>query len=280
MKSFPGDGDSSVCPTGAVSWPLDSNSGPTVVTEACTGCGICVQRCPAAAIQLGHDGIAIVFDNDTPTLKVKKSGDAVATRANFERATRERRIAVASDESLARVAARIFDIGGQSGPRFPNLVARNLLVALGWSTAMRRAGDTNVRMDLLAQRDGLLCVTEVEFSDAVIDAPRSVLDGLAVLRGRYGVPAEFSAGLVVVGALPNQRSEYWHVMSDIEKTLGVRLHTATAGSLVLLVWEGAQLRHLPFASLGAPSIRSDIEKNLGTKLGITLGEAAALEAAK
>lgn len=280
MTSFPGDGDMSVCPTGALIWSLDAGSGPIVDSDACIGCGICVQRCPVGAIQLTASGTAKVFDEDTRTLKTACDGDALKTREPFDVAERIRRVAVASDKSIDRLSARIVDVGDRSGPKFPNLLVRNLLTAAGWTTAMRRAGDTNVRLDLLAERKSTLCVTEVEFSDAVIDAPRSVLDGIAVLRSRYQVAADLSVGLVVVGALPNQRSEYWHVISDVKGVLGVKVHTVSAGALVLLVWEGVALHHLPFASLGNPSIRADIERNIGNRLCISPCAAAALEAPK
>lgn len=280
LPSFPSDGDLSVCPTGAFGWPIDVGVGPVVMPDLCIGCGLCIDRCPVGAIQLGTDGTARVLDDDTPTLKCTKSADALHARVAFERAARSARMAVASDTGLERLAQRISSTGMAGGPKFPNLLTRNLLAGLGWRVAMRRSGDTNIRMDLLAQRASSLCVTEVEFSDAVIDAPRNVLDGIAVLRARYRIPEGALVGLVVAGALPNQRSEYWHVISDIEKALGVRVHTATAAALVLLLWEGRTLEKLPFAALGQSSIRGDIEENIGHTLNLSQGVASALEARK
>jgi hypothetical protein len=86
--------------------------------------------------------------------------------------------------------------------------------------------------------------------------------------------------LVVASVLPNQRSEYWHVMSDIETALGLRVHTVTVGALALLVWAGKLLTHQPFGHLGSPSIRADIERNLSERLSISFGCAGALEAPK
>lgn len=280
LKAFPGDGDTSVCPTGALEWPIDAGAGPRVVESACVGCGLCVQRCPVGAIQLDVRRLAKVLDADTPTLKTSADDDGGKTRAAFESAERERRVAFATDSGLLAFYERIENVGRSNGPRFPNLITRNLLAAVGWRTAMRRAGDTNIRLDLLAQKESLICIAEVEFSDAIIDAPRSVLDGLAVLRSRYGVKPEASIGLVITNSLPNQRSEYWAVMSDIEAVLGLRVHTLTVGALALLVWSGQPLTHLPIGNLAKQSIRAEIEENLAEELPITLGCAGAFEAQK
>lgn len=280
LMIFPGDSDLSICPTGALDWPIDSDDGPSIDAAHCIGCGLCVQRCPVGAIQLGIDGIAKVLDNDTRTLKRSELAETESTRSAFIEAVRVSQMAIISDNNIERLTDRISSKGiNNSGPKFPNLFTRNLLKEVGWNASMRRAGDTNVRMDVIAQSSGLICVTEVEFSDAVIDAPRNVLDGIAVLRMRYGL-SKLTAGLVVVYALPNQRSEYWHVISDIEKILDVRIYTISATALILLLWEGCTLNHLPFASLEKASIRSDIEKNLNRTLPLSLGIAGVLEVPK
>jgi len=185
-----------------------------------------------------------------------------------------------SDNAVVRLTERVGRIGAASGTKFPNLYARNLLVAVGWHAAMRRAGDTNVRVDIVAQREAAVCVTEVEFTDAVIDAPRCVLDGIAVLRARYGLLEPTVVGLVVAGVLPNQRSEYWRVVADIEKALAVRVHTVTPAALVFLVWEGRTLNDPPFASHDAPTIRAALEANRLERFDLSLGVASALEAPK
>ena len=145
---------------------------------------------------------------------------------------------------------------------------------------MRRAGDTNVRMDILAHRQNIHCVTEVEFSNAVIDAPRSVLDGIAVMRSRYSVPADQITGLIICSELPNQRSEFYRVVQDIKKVLGVQLHTLTPSAMIILVWSLAGLSSLPYADAESTSLRATIEANLGHAVSVSLGVAGALEAPK
>lgn len=280
LPNFPGDGDLSVCPTGALEWPIDAVGGPTVEAKRCLGCGLCVYRCPVGAIQPLPDGTVTVLDVDTATMRCTKKADAIVVRASFAKAKRSGYVSEINDESLERLATRIASQTSTGGPRFPTLLTRNLLACVGWRAAMRRSGDTNVRIDVVAERENQFCVTEVEFSDAVIDAPRSVLDGIAVLTARYGVKQKSLAGMVVAGSLPNLRSEYWRVVSDIEKVLNLRIYTVTAAALVLLVWEARDLMQLPFAALDRTTIRPSLEVCFERALPVSLGLASALEPAK
>jgi Fe-S-cluster-containing hydrogenase component 2 len=281
FAEFPCDGDLSVCPTGALDWPLDAAGGPSVNAEKCIGCGLCVLRCPVNAIIVQQDGTAKVLDQDTPHLKLSSTGNGVAVRDQFASHVKHRDpIQLETDDAVEQLVSRLREIGSGSGPRFPNLVTRNLLLAVGWHAACRRNGDTNMRIDVLAEQPARLCVTEVEFSDAIIDAPRSVLDGVAVLHGRYAIPKDIITGLICSADLPNQRSEYWQVIADIKDAVGVSVHTVTVPSLVLFVWARAKLTHLPYAAIGQATIRPAIESQLGRAVAISSGVASALEVAK
>jgi NAD-dependent dihydropyrimidine dehydrogenase PreA subunit len=280
VPSFPSDGDTAVCPTDAITWSLDADSGPWVDKEKCIGCGLCVQRCPVGAISLGSDGLADVNDQDTPQLASDEAANAFATRERFVSVPRDRRISEVTDVSLDRFVERAEHAIESGGSRFPNLLSRNLLLGSGWIANIRRAGDTNVRLDLVAERKGRLVTAEIEYSDAAIDAPRSVLDSLAVIRNRHGVKPDLVTGMVLVWTLPNQRSEYWRVLGDIENVIGVRISTLTAPALACLVWQGTPLEALPTANHKLMSIRATMEANLGRSVEVTIGLRAVLEAQK
>jgi ferredoxin len=280
FPTFPGDGTPGVCASGALSWTVDGDSGPTIDRSKCFGCGLCVARCPVGAIHIAKDTTAVIVDTDTKHLRAAANARAIAARPQFTRAARYGTLGVERDASVERVADKIADLLRRSGPRFPTLLARNLLLGTGWQASMRRGGDTNVRIDLIAQRAAMLCAVEVELSDAVIDAPRSVLDSLAVLQARYGVKRKSLMGTVFASGLPNQRSEYWQVIADIQKVLSVRVCTVTPTALIMLVWAGKPLLSLPHGTDGRASIRSGLEKSVGRKLEVSAGVAAALETAK
>src|SRR5439155_5627282 len=135
-------------------------------------------------------------------LPLPKSADEIhTTRAMLASAAKEGRLITESDQLLSNAMAKIEAIGDVT-TQFPNHLSRNLLMAVGIPTAMRRRGDVNLRMDLVL-RNG---VAEVEYMrQALLDSPRNVLDNVAVVVSRYGMPMAHFVPLIVSIGLPNQR---------------------------------------------------------------------------
>jgi hypothetical protein len=233
------------------------------------------------AIYIGRDGLAHIADDNSEQLTESLAADAHKERQKFCQAKRVGIIRQENDTVMREVMERIESATEYAGTKFPNLFARNLMVSAGWNAAIRRAGDTNVRMDIVASLGTLLCTAEVEFSNQVIDAPRCVLDNLAVLISRYGQRTPSLIGLVIALKLPNQRSDYWQVIEDIEQILKLKIYTVTVGALMLLLWNNAKLgAALPYATKDSPTIRKHIEREIGRKLGINAGCEAVLESQK
>jgi hypothetical protein len=145
---------------------------------------------------------------------------------------------------------------------------------------MRRAGDTNVRIDIVAERSGALGVVQFESSFNAVEAPRSVLDGLAVVRARYAVAAELTVGAIIMDSLPNGRSDFWQVLLDIRNVLGIEISTLTPVALIMLVWSHKELEQLPYSSANGHQIRNVLETVMGKQISVPMGFAAALEPTK
>jgi len=90
---------------------------------------------------------------------------------------------------------------------------------------------------VLATTDGRVGVLEIELSTAVLDSPRALLEDVAVLHGRYGIPVENIDPVSVILELPNVRSEYYQVMDDIAQVLALRCRTVTVGALLAVLWQ-------------------------------------------
>ena len=215
-----------VCPTAALQWEPDQPT-PSVQHDLCISCGLCASRCSVGAIHLDSEGqahVAAGHSDYIEPIEARTGQSSAEARRPFENAERRGSLREVTDETILALVERISSIGSGLPARFPTVLARNLLREAGIRALSRRIGDVNVRIDLLLRgADGRVAVGEVEFSPgALLDAPRDVLDDAAVLINRYGVERDNIDAIVVALALPNERSEFWQVISDVRQVLGLQ----------------------------------------------------------
>lgn len=119
---------------------------------------------------------------------------------------------------------------------FSDLI-RELFNKLHYKVYYPRVGDVNERFDLLLEAENSKIVVEVEIpSLAVLDAPRDLLDDIAVMVNRRNENKENIKGLVLCWDLPNNRTDYWNVINDINNVLGIKIYTINVISLLILYW--------------------------------------------
>lgn len=273
LPSFPFDRESRVCPTSAIRWPMDSVA-PEVLPDLCILCGICVSRCPVKAIALTDSGAVINDEMDSHWVETDELASMRLAEDLFSRFDACEESGVFRSESEASVERFGKSLAAAirvEGSQFPNLLARNLLIALGVPATMRRRGDTNMRIDLaLSPGDGSVGVGEVELGEAVMGAPRDLLDDVAVLVSRYNVERDNIIPIVVTEALPNSRVEYWQVVSDIQDALDISIRTLTIGAMIVILWARTKLTLSPqtafYLDANGKSLIPHIEKVLGRRL--------------
>ena len=284
LPDFPADKNPSVCPSGAIT---RSNGGsPVIDSESCMLCGVCASRCPVGAIKM--DPHACVNDAASPAFATTEDdSEADAVLKMLSGIPRKGAFLSESDTVVDELIDRLSSAWSKTGDRFPDYLARSLLVATGCGAAMRRKGDVFARMDIVlgAPWPEFGCA-EAEFGDvAVLDAPRDLLDDLAVSVGRHSKNIKNITALVVTDVLPNRRSEYWRIIQDIKNVLGVRIGTVTVLSLCLLVWNNRKMSELPpdlfHVDIDTPSYRAAVlEKIVGRKLRIGSDARPHVEVAK
>jgi ferredoxin len=238
LAAFPGSPSLEVCPTDAISWEKDLRA-PVVTVDMCIGCGLCASRCPYGGISLLPSGVATVHNDDpdiltTPELEAKETYEFTPERLG----------------SLGKMNAhplRNFpDSVAKLTDGASSILVRNLLAQVGISCRIRRKGDTNMRIDAVGILDnGRVAVIEIELSNAVLESPRALLEDVAVLHGRYNIDISRIDPISVILTLPNERSEYYQVISDIKEILNLRCRTITLGALLIMVWHFCKLNSLP-----------------------------------
>ena len=287
FKDFPADKNNSVCPTSAITWPLEA-SAPVIAPASCISCGLCVSRCPTRAIYLDEQGAHI---NDQPNdhfriQNIPNSLEIVeATAKLFEKVPEHGVYLTENDELLRRFREHFEEVSKDQSAQFPNHLARNLLIAAGIGAAMRRRGDTNIRMDLVLGPPGVEQGTsEVELGTDVLEAPRNILDNVAVLVARYEISKDHIVPIIVSLALPNQRSEYWQVIKDVKEVLDIKIGSITIGALIIIVWSRALITietgEELYLDADLTSLRLRLEKILKRELNITTGYPGLLESEK
>jgi len=232
MNSFPGDPNLDVCPTAAVRW--DSAGEFTFIdTDACIGCGLCVSRCPYGAISLLDGSVASVESSDPDGLVTCEP-----VQNEHSRPTRVGVISFLGVPAAMQLPGQVLKLGDVK----TNLFIRNLLHEVGLNARSRRKGDTNIRMDAFGySRSGRPFVGEFEVGAGLLESPRALLEDVAILHSRYGYEVASIDPVSVILAFPSLRSEYYQVLRDIDKVLGLRCRTITIGALLALLWNCKQV---------------------------------------
>lgn len=108
-----------------------------------------------------------------------------------------------------------------------------------------RKGDNSERFDVTITFPDYKIVSEVEIpSSAILDAPRNLLDDYAVMYTRRGETDITIVPLVICWDLPNKRTDYWNVITDINAILGVKIKTISILALALYYWTDSSIDFL------------------------------------
>ena len=274
LSEFPCEMNDSVCPVGAIVWEK-GDCFPVILKEQCINCGLCASRCPLGAIYC-YDDTAEINSGEPYVNFVESTPKNIAMQS-------EQLCQLSKVVHLGQYAAmgdidKVYDKieAAQASKQFPNLLTRNLLIALGNDCFMRRSGDVYIRIDALIETAGKVAPIEVEFTNAVLESPRAILDDIAVLYSRYGIDKNTMAPLMISFEFPNNRTEYWQVIKDINSVLGIKINSLTIGALILLMWAFKKsniLEQTFYADITKASIRNEIEKILGLKSSVKCNRA-------
>lgn len=127
-------------------------------------------------------------------------------------------------------------------PNGENELVRLFVEGLGGEIYFPRKGDNSERFDAIIDFPNSKCVVEIEFpSTAILDAPRNLLDDYAVIKNRHHEDSNQIIPLVICWDLPNKRTDYWNVISDIESILSLKIKTLSILSLSLHYWTKTEL---------------------------------------
>ena len=275
-SKFKVDNSLNTCANGAIKWNFD-NSHPEIEAESCVLCGVCVSRCPSKAIHLtplgavlSQDEVSPVFFPENPEKTFShKATNEMLNQSNLKGAWMVEDVAIAT-EALDRLK----NFSGKASTLLPNILFRNLLRALNIEAESYAQGVQYSSVDILFRIGERYGAAEVELGNAAIDVPRNLAGDVAVLAARYEMPKDLET-LSLVNRLPQGREQYWMVIDDMEKVLGLKIRTLTILCLYLLVWNNKKLvlqNDLFLASeIHLIGLRESMESLLSRKINLPIG---------
>ncbi|MFI3297647.1 MAG: 4Fe-4S binding protein [bacterium] len=232
FASFPHNTSNRVCPTDAIKI---SDDGSVYIDETnCIVCGLCLYRCPTAAIQLdiANKRCSINTESQHKVISTKED-QSLAIRdyqklpqnISFNSITEE--FAIFYTSSLQNKSIKTTDIS--------EILVRNSLLNLGVICNTNASGNNHIRIEFFAESGKSIIVGEsnIKNSDSLA-VTRRILDDLSVLIGRYGFSQEQIIPLAVLNGLPNKRTDYYEVIEDVKNVLGIQINTITYHILFIL----------------------------------------------
>lgn len=122
-------------------------------------------------------------------------------------------------------------------PNGENILIRLLIEGLGLKIYFPRTGDNSERFDATIDFIKYKAVAEIEIpSNEILDAPRNLLDDYVVLKCRKKSNDTEIVPLVICWDLPNKRTDYWNVITDIHNVLDIKIKTISILALALHYW--------------------------------------------
>lgn len=287
FSDFPYERDFNVCPVSAIKWNYKKEL-PEIDNSQCIGCGLCAARCPIGAIFKAGNQMIVSAPHSDDYIDLPVNTDNLVTHKEFvqnlDKIYWNYRFQKENDEIMEEIYEKVSHYDGRS--MIPNLLIRNLIIALNHECAISRTGDVYTRMDAVYSSkiepifNGVI---EIEFGKEMLDASRGILDDIAVMHSRHNVDKNNNVALVVCLSFPNKRQGYFQVIKDINRVLNLKIQTLSLGALLLLVWNGASANFLSrefYVDFDNLSIRSAIELRLSRRIVLSKGKLGILEPEK
>ena len=245
FSTFPKNTSNRVCPVDAIRVGSDSCS--TIDTQKCISCGLCLHRCPYSAIQIdfskkkcwvnNENSHVIASTNQEESQKQIDSFNSLRREIHFSKITS----IFANWLSIQLSSSTVKDIS--------EIVVRNVLTNLGCKCNTNAPGNNHNRVEFFAESGKKIIIGESEITNSdTLSVTRRILDDLAVLSSRHKFPLKDIVPLAVINGLPNKRTDYYEVIEDIEKVLGIKVSTITYHLLFVLNIYNAKLSDAAISS--------------------------------
>ena len=105
---------------------------------------------------------------------------------------------------------------------------------IGYKCATKPAGNNHIRTEFFGEKNSSILIGESEIYQDTLSVCRRILDDLSVLISRNGFNKQDIIPLAVINDLPNRRTDFYEVVSDINNILGIQISTITYHILFMI----------------------------------------------
>ncbi len=273
FSQFPKNPSNRVCPVNAISF--DTNGVASINNIECLNCGLCVYRCPFAAIQYNpQKGVCYInneINDDVVTCSIDEQKILVDKSRDIPYKISYKPITIKfSTDYSQRIKSYVSSFSDIS-----EIIVRNSLLNLGCKCNVNAQGNVHTRTEFFAETNDTIIIGESEITNTdTLSVNRRILDDMAVLISRYGYSKDYIIPLAVINGLPNKRTDYYEVIKDINNILGVQINTITYHILFMLHLYQIQLSRgilskfiIDKNNLSLVEPTSEVIKNLSQKDG-------------
>ena len=232
FSAFPKNSSRRVCPSDAIAF---KNGYAVIDNELCIKCGLCLHRCPYAAIQFSIKTNPCVINIEKGCSFVKCSESE--QKRDIAALYKKPREIIYNDISVrfAEKLSKKLEVFANRFPDLSEIVVRNTLLNLGICCNTNVAGNNHIRIEFFAECDNHYIIGESQISNSdTLSVTRRILDDLAVLISRYHFEQDSIVPLAVVNGFPNKRTDFYEVIEDINNVLNIQVVTLSYHALFVL----------------------------------------------
>ena len=232
FSAFPKNPSKRVCPTDAITF---KNGYAYIDSNLCIKCGLCVHRCPYAAIQFSLENNTCSINTARNSIFIKQS-EIEQTKDILDLKTKPRKILIDNIPfTFADTLSKKLETYSNRYPDLSEIVVRNTLLNLGICCNTNAEGNNHNRIEFFAECEDYFIIGESQISNAdTLSVTRRILDDLAVLISRYQFEKDKLIPLAVVNGFPNKRTDFYEVIEDINNVIKVQVVTLSYHALFVL----------------------------------------------
>lgn len=232
FASFEKNPSNRVCPTSAIR--IDAEGVAVIDSNLCIRCGLCIHRCPFAAIQFSilEDSCSISSASEYMTEStISAQNNQIKKLKSLPKHIKFNKITQTfCSDYQHRLRSREKKVSDLS-----EITVRNSFINLGCPCATKPAGNNHIRTEFFAQIENKVIIGESEITNTdTLSVCRRILDDLSVLISRNGFKYDDIIPVAVINGLPNRRTDFYEVITDINNVLGIQISTITYYLLFIL----------------------------------------------